>query len=145
MPGFLARAAAYLGPETLRRAGPDGGFSFVEHAWHLADLEREGYGERVKRLLAETAPHLPDFDGARIARERGYRSLSFAEGLRAFRESRIANLRTLGALPDAAWSRGGTQEGVGRVCLADIPTTMAEHDAGHRAEVEALVAFLRGA
>jgi hypothetical protein len=34
---------------------------------------------------------------------------------------------------------------VGRLCLADVPRLMAEHDAGHREETAALVAFLRGA
>jgi hypothetical protein len=145
MPEVLARAAVVLGPEAIRRPGPDGSFSLVEHAWHLADLEREGYGERLRRLLTETDPHLPDFDGARIARERDYPSLPFEEGLRTFRRARALNLSTLRALPPSSWSRGGTQEGVGRLCLADVPRLMAEHDAGHREETAALVAFLRGA
>ena len=143
MPGLLARAASSLDAEDLRRAGPDGAFSLVEHAWHLADLEREGYGERLRRLQSESEPRLADFDGARIARERDYRSLSFADGLRTFAEARARNLALLRAMPDSAWSRTGTQEGVGRVCLADVPRMMAEHDAGHRVEIEALVAFLR--
>jgi hypothetical protein len=143
MPALLGRAGSSLDAETLRRPGPDGAFSLVEHAWHLADLEREGYGERLRRLLAESDPALPDFDGARIARERDYPSLSFAEGLRAFSEARARNLASLRALPGEAWSRTGVQDGVGRVCLADVPRMMVEHDAGHRAEIEALVAFLR--
>ncbi len=143
MPALLARAGSSLDMATLRRPGPDGGFSLVEHAWHLADLEREGYGERLRRLLAEAEPSLPDFDGARIARERDYPSLSFVDGLRRFSEARTGNIAFLRGLPDAAWSREGTQEGVGPVRLADVPRMMAEHDAGHRAEIEALVAFLR--
>jgi uncharacterized damage-inducible protein DinB len=143
MPGLLARAASSLDAEDLRRAGPDGAFSLVEHAWHLADLEREGYGERLRRLQSESEPRLADFDGARIARERDYRSLSFADGLRAFRKARARNLEVLRELPEAAWSRTGTQEGVGQVRLADVPRMMAEHDAGHRGEIEALVSFLR--
>jgi hypothetical protein len=35
------------------------------------------------------------------------------------------------------WSRGGTQEGVGRIALCDLPSMMAEHDASHRAEIAA--------
>ena len=142
MPDMLARAGASLDPDALRQAGPDGSFSLVEHAWHLADLEREGYGERLRRLQAESEPHLPDFDGARVARERDYRSRSFADGLSAFSEARAGNLALLRALPDASWPREGTQEGVGRVRLADVPRMMDEHDAGHRAEIEALLSFL---
>jgi hypothetical protein len=143
MPDFLARSGQPLTAEALRRPGPDGAFSLVEHAWHLADLEREGYGERLRRLQSESEPRLADFDGARIARERDYRSLSFADGLRAFRKARARNLEVLRELPEAAWSRTGTQEGVGQVRLADVPRMMAEHDAGHRGEIEALVSFLR--
>ena len=142
MPQVLARAAAFLAADALRRPGPDGAFSLVEHAWHLADLEREGYAERLRRLETEDEPRLPDFDGGRIARERAYRTLSFADGLRAFAEARAQNLARLRGLAPQAWSRSGTQEGVGRVRLADVPRMMAEHDAGHRAEIEALIAFL---
>jgi DinB superfamily len=143
MPNILSRAAVSLDAEALRRPGPDGAFSLVEHAWHLADLEREGYGERLRRLQSESEPHLPDFDGARVARERDYRSLSFEDGLRAFSEVRTRNLALLRTLTESSWSREGTQEGVGRVRLADVPRLMAEHDAGHRAEIEALVVYLR--
>ncbi len=143
MPAFLARASTGLDEEALRQPGSDGAFSLVEHAWHLADLERSGYAERLRRLQTEDEPALPDFDGARVARERAYRTLSFAEGLRAFADARARNLALLRALPDDAWSRAGTQEGVGRVRLADVPRMMVEHDAGHRGEIQALLASLR--
>jgi hypothetical protein len=145
MPELVARAGSSFDAETLRRQGPDGAFSLVEHAWHLADLERLGYAERLRRLVTEAEPALADFDGARVARERDYRSLSFAEGVQAFHEARARNLAVLRGLPATAWSRAGTQEGVGRVRLADVPHMMAEHDAGHRAEIETLLAFLRRA
>jgi DinB superfamily len=137
MPGFLAeRFAALSGPEATR-PGPDGAFSPVEQCWHLADLEREGFGARIRRLLEEAEPYLADFDGARLARERDYRARSLAEGIARFREARVANLALLRSLDAAQWSRAGTQEGVGRVALCDIPHMMAEHDGAHRAEIDA--------
>jgi hypothetical protein len=39
------------------------------------------------------------------------------------------------------WTRRGEQEGVGTIALCDVPTMMAEHDAGHRQEIEA---WMRG-
>jgi DinB family protein len=143
MPELVARAGVSLDAGTLRRPGPDGAFSLVEHAWHLADLERMGYAERLRRLHTENEPALPDFDGARVARESDYRSRSFADGVGAFRDARGRNIAVLQALPASAWSRAGTQEGVGPVRLADIPRMMAEHDAGHREEIRALLAALR--
>lgn len=79
---------------------------------------------------------------ARLARERAYRTLRFADGLAAFTQARFHNLTVLRSLPEDAWGRAGTQEGVGRVRLADLPRMMAEHDAGHRAEIETLRAVL---
>jgi len=139
MPAWLARAVTGLRDDALRQPPPGGGLALVEQAWHLADLEREGFGERLRLLRDEEDPFLPDFDGARLARERAYRTRSFAAGLAAFAAARAQNLEVLRTLPAAAWSRSGTQEGVGPVRLADVPRLMDEHDDSHRAEVTALL------
>ena len=137
MPAFLAGRFGSLSTGEAVRPGPGGTFSPVEQCWHLADLERDGYAVRIRRLLDEPEPRLPDFDGARVAEERRYRTLSLAEGLVAFREARAANLAVLRSLGAAQWSRAGTQDEVGPVALCDIPHMMAEHDASHRAEIAA--------
>jgi hypothetical protein len=135
MPDFLADRFGELAPEIARRVGPGGALSPVEQCWHLADLEAEGFGVRIRRLLTEEKPLLPDFDGARIARERQYRSRSLFEGLRAFREARDANVASLRTVRDGDWSRRGVQEGVGELTLVDVPRMMRDHDASHRAEI----------
>lgn len=136
MPALLREAFASLSIADARWSPRADEFAPVEHAWHLADLEREGYGERIRRLRDEPHPFLPDFDGARIARERDYRSLDLAAGLRAFEQARAANLELLRALTDEQWAREGTQEGVGTVALCDLPALIAQHDAAHRGEIE---------
>jgi hypothetical protein len=136
MPDYLVRAFENV-PADEAAAAPDGGFGPIEQCWHLADLEREGFGVRIRRLLTERAPHLPDFDGAAVARQRDYRTRSLAEGLAAFRSARQDNLAALAAARQEDWTRAGTQEGVGPVALCDVPAMMAEHDAGHRREIEA--------
>jgi len=142
MPAMLEATFAGLSPAEARLGEADG-LSPVEQCWHLADLEREGYGVRIRRLLAEDDPALPDFDGARMARERDYKSLSLEDGIRAFRRARADNIAALRGLPDAAWERRGTQEGVGRIGLCDVPAMMAQHDAAHRQEIEAWVGLYR--
>jgi hypothetical protein len=137
MPGFLLSAFECLTENAATTAGPDQTFSPVEQCWHLADLEREGYAVRIRRLLAEDDPLLKDFDGARVAEERAYKRLSLEEGIEAFRAARAANLHALQDLRDADWARRGVQEGVGAIALCDVPAMMAEHDAGHRREIEA--------
>ena len=102
-------------------------------------LEREGYGARIRRLLAETAPALPDFDGDRIARERDYLAGDVGLALEVFAQARARNIEELAALDAAALARRGAQEGVGEITLARVPRMMAAHDASHVAELTALV------
>jgi hypothetical protein len=143
MPADLQAAAGTMGEAAARTPPDGGGFCLLEQAWHLADLEREGFGPRIRRLLAEEDPQLPDFDGARVAAERNYRAKSLAEGLAAFLAARTANLAALRSVPAAAWERKGRQEGVGAITLRDVPRIMREHDDSHRQEIAALVAGIR--
>ena len=137
MPDLLATTFASLSPSEAATEGPDDLLSPVEQCWHLADLEREGFAVRIERLLSEDEPLLPDFDGARIAKERSYKTRSLAAGIDAFREARLANVRALRAIAGPTWVRRGTQEGVGTLALCDVPTMMAQHDAAHRHEIAA--------
>jgi hypothetical protein len=139
MPAFLGEMSRRFDAEAARRPGPGGGFSFLQNVWHLADLEREGYGERIARLRVEQRPDLPDFDGARVARERDYQSRSLSEGLAAFAAARRANLAALSSVGATEWARAGVQQGVGPLTLRDVPALMAEHDAGHRDEIRGLI------
>jgi hypothetical protein len=136
MPAMLADAFRGLSADEARLEDADG-VSPVEQCWHLADLEREGYAVRIARLLTEDEPALPDFDGTRLARERRYKALSIDEGIAAFREARAANVAALQRVSDAEWERRGTQDGVGPIGLCDVPAMMAQHDAAHRAEIDA--------
>src|SRR3954470_4702100 len=89
-PALLAQIAAQV-PEALVRVR-SGPFALVEHLWHIGDLEREGFGERIRRLAVEDDPFLPDFDGEKAARERGYLELGIAAALAAFAAAREDNL-----------------------------------------------------
>ena len=69
---FLREAFGSLTPEEASAPAPGGAFAPVEQVWHLADLEREGFGVRIRRLRDETDPHLPGFDGTREPKDRKY-------------------------------------------------------------------------
>jgi len=139
-PALLAQVAARFPDVLVRvRSGP---FALVEHLWHLADLEREGFGERIRRLLAEDEPLLPDFDGERVAREREYLKLDPAAALAAFAAARAENLRTLRSLTGAQGARSGRQEGVGAIALSEVPRRMLDHDFAHLNEIADLLAEL---
>src|SRR5262245_5160732 len=142
-PALVARAAETCDPQDFARTPAGGGFSLVEHVWHLADLEREGFASRIRRLLTEEAPVLPNFDGDRVAREREYQARRLDEGLAAFTRARRRNVERLRHVAPAAWKRWGQQESVGRVTLADVPRMMADHDRTHADELRALLESLR--
>lgn len=143
-PVLLGRAARALSPAEVTRKSDAGGFSFIENVWHLADLEREAYAPRIRRLLAEEEPFLSNFDGDRVARERAYQRRDLAEGLRLFSDARHTNVEKLRTLSPSDWNRAGTQESVGRITLGDVPRMMAEHDRAHTQEIRDLLGFLRG-
>ena len=135
MADFLEQSFATLPASELTRSGANGSFSPIEHIWHLADLEHQGFAERIRRLQMETCPHLEDFSGARIAREGNYKQRSWEQGIEAFRGMREANLQRLRDLSNEQWLRRGIQQGVGTVALCDMPSLMAEHDDAHRGEI----------
>lgn len=143
-PVLLARAAEGLSLPEARRAPQAEGFCFLEHVWHLADLEREAYSTRIRRLLTEEEPTLSDFEGDRMARERSYQKRDLSEGLAVFAAARRANVERFRSISPRDWNRSGFQDSVGRVSLSDIPRMMTEHDRGHTAEIAALLSELRG-
>jgi len=138
---FLAERFGALSEDDARLRDGDV-FSPVEQVWHLADLEREGFGVRIERLLNEDDALLPDFDGAEAAQRRNYRRKSLRDGMRAFARARQDNIEALARITPSEWTRRGVQQGVGPVSLGDIPIMMLEHDAGHRAEIIAWCAHV---
>ena len=144
-PALLARAAASFSPGQARIRPARGGFSFVENVWHLADLEREGYGARIARIVEEENPALENFDGDKMARERAYQERDVERGISLFVKAREANVAMLRRISGNQWDRSGSQEGVGCVTLADIPRMMAEHDRSHGDEIADLIALVQGA
>jgi hypothetical protein len=140
MPDWVADVLGGLPERMAARKPSAGGFAPVEQCWHLADLEREGFAERLRRLREEHDPLLPDFDGDLLARERGYLGLPAKDAIAAFAAARARNVALLREVRPEEWNRSGRQEGVGPVMLCDLPVMMAEHDRAHRAEIEAWIA-----
>lgn len=130
--------------DELRARADDGSFSFVEHVCHLRDIEREGYGARIEKILSEELPALEDLDGAALARERLYNEQEFEGGLEEFSRSREWNLFVLGGASAEQLERRGLFEGVGEITLARLVSMMYEHDAAHRAELGELRRQLLG-
>jgi hypothetical protein len=134
-PSRVETAIAQLSSAALKLRNDDE-FSALESICHLRDIEIEGYGERIVRILREDNPALADIDGARLANERDYNNQNVAEALAAFREARHRNLEFLKGLTPDQLGREGTLENVGVVSLEQLIEMMKEHDQGHLAELK---------
>jgi DinB superfamily len=137
-PEAVLRLREGLETDELKAKADDGTFSFVEHVCHLRDLEREGYGARIEKILSEELPGLPDFDGTALARERRYNEQPFEESMAQFAEARTRNAFALKGISDEQFARRGVLEGVGEVTLERLLALMREHDMTHREELRVL-------
>jgi len=135
---------AGLSPARLReRREGCGAFSLLEHLWHLHDIDDLGYLVRVRRILEEACPELPDVDGERLAAERAYQKREVEPARTALLEGRrkiVARLRRLG---EKQLAREAVLEGTGVMALGDLVLRWRAHDLGHRIEMERLSAALR--
>ena len=112
-------------------------FSLRENVLHLRDIDIEGYEKRVMRILSEEHPFLPDVDGALLARERDYNTQPIGPALEALERARAASIARL---KYADLDRTAELEGVGEITLRTLLERWLEHDAGHLADIEALLA-----
>lgn len=138
-PDILQRIVDATPRDLWRRRASDEGFALVENAHHLADLEEEGFGVRIDRILKENEPFLPDFAGDAIAKERRYLELDMQPALERFRTAREANRLQLLTIQPDQWSRTATQEHVGIITLSSLPHAMLSHDKTHARQVADLL------
>ena len=138
MPEFVAGAIAHAPADALQWKPSPEEFSLLEHACHLRDLEHEGYLLRVRRMLAETLPALPGFDGATVAQERHYLAQDARAAAHEFALARGELLARLHALTAADLAREALFDGK-RICLVDLVAMIAEHDREHREEITRLL------
>ncbi|MGI9165311.1 MAG: DinB family protein, partial [Pyrinomonadaceae bacterium] len=110
-------------------------FSILEHVCHLRDIEAEAYASRMKRILKEDGPLLPDIDGSRLAIERDYNSQSLTLALKGFSQVRALNVETIRNVSEDQLSRKGNLEGVGTITLWQLLALQREHDEDHLQEL----------
>jgi len=137
-PNKLARLTEGLSVAELRWKNSADEFSALENFCHLRDLELDGYTRRIKRILNETDPPLPDFDGARVAAEGNYNKQQPEIALQTFQTARRENVELLTSLTEEQLERGGTLEAVGKITLRQLAVMMREHDEGHLADLRIL-------
>lgn len=113
-------------------------FSIRESVAHLRDVDTRGFAVRVKRILAEDHPALPDVKGAEIAVERNYAALPIEPELAELERSRAASIALLRTIDASQLERTAELETVGRVTLRELLERWITHDTEHLAEMRSL-------
>ena len=130
--------------ESQLRHKPDPeSFSIKESVLHLRDIEMQAYGPRLRRILTEKNPLLPDVDGTRLASERRYNEQSMAPAVEEFRQAREECVGILRRVTAAHLTRIAQMEKVGSMTLAQLIGRWCEHDEEHLAAVEKLRSDVR--
>lgn len=114
------------------------GFSLTEHICHMRDLDKEGFGLRLDRLLTETMPVLEDFDGTAIANQRHYQQQDLQAALADFIDYRQELIQRFAAVPEQDRARQGIKDG-NRLNIHDLLDAIHQHDNTHLMELEELV------
>ncbi|MGE3820781.1 MAG: DinB family protein [Isosphaeraceae bacterium] len=125
-PAILAYAVANLDLEQERaRPGP-GAWSITELVHHLVDTDLV-YAERMKRVIAEENPVLQNFDENAWCDRLSYNLGSVEEAVNLLAANRRWMLPILRRCSDADFARAGTHTERGRLTLAELLATMANH------------------
>ena len=114
-----------------------GGFSLVQHLWHLADVEQLGWAQRFDCLLREAKPVLAKVDGDRLAREGRYQQRPWRAAARRFEAQRRRTLQAL-ARCDAAVLRRPVHFSGQPATGAEMLAALLAHDHEHRSAMAAL-------
>jgi DinB superfamily len=113
-------------------------FSIRENVLHLRDIDIEGYAKRIRLLLDEQHPSLPDLDGGKLARERNYNAQPVQLALDDLRASRTGSVQSLSDCSAQDLDRKAEMQGVGTIDLRRLLELWMQHDAGHIADIAEL-------
>ena len=110
-------------------------FSVRETVLHLRDIEIEGYAKRLRMVLGEECPLLPDIDGGRLAQERNYNAQPTAPAIADLRRSRESSVELLKACSQSDLARKAEMPDVGVIDLRRLLELWMKHDRGHLADI----------
>jgi hypothetical protein len=137
-PRVIKRLVSDLEDQDVRERPQGKIWSIVEHICHLRDIERDGYRNRITKLLTEDQPFLEDIDGDSLAVERAYIKQDLNTALEIFINTRAVNIEAIRDLSAVQLSKSGMFENVGHLTLAELLNKMRDHDREHINELTQL-------
>ncbi|NIF40890.1 DinB family protein [Burkholderia sp. Tr-862] len=141
MPARIAAYAAHVPAALVTRRPAGTGFSLVEHACHLRDLDAV-FAERIDAVRAHELPVIASVDGTALAAQRDYLAQPLDDALAAFRTGRAALCATAAALQPSELARCGLRDGMRRMSLDELVRELLDHDLTHVLELDELLAEL---
>lgn len=129
-PGRLAELTRGVPDATLRRKAPNGGWSMVQNACHLRDVEQL-FLSRFIKMAYQVKPQLCMMENDRVAARRAYDRADLVGVLADFERLRSDTLALLRALPHPVWQRTGIHPKRGEVSIHGLATLLAGHDGSH--------------
>ena len=118
-----------LRDQLLARPMP-GKWSTLEVVCHIADFEIVG-ADRIKRVIAEDKPTLPDGDEKAFAARLAYHSRELEEELQLIGSIRASTARILRTLKDEDFARVGNHTAAGPLTLQQLVERMTRHVPHH--------------
>lgn len=122
--------------EILYRIGENtNGTDYPQHSYQvkdmlctLADLQSEVINFRLKKILKEENPYLPQIRIKRVRQRNPHQRDSVAQLAQAFLAQRKELLQLLHTLPIGSWERTGVHEVEGHVSFREFVRRMVEKD-----------------
>jgi hypothetical protein len=127
-----------LTEEQLSWKASESTFSLRENVLHLRDLDIQGYQPRVRLILSQDCPRLPDVNGGLLAVQGNYNAQPVEPALEDSRRARAASVEPLRACSEADLEHPAELEGVGVITLRRLLELWMEHDRGHLADMAEL-------
>mgnify|MGYP002623216650 CR=1 FL=1 len=146
-----ALEAARAGPARLRELCADldhsdcirkpgvGKLSLLEHVWHLADMEQNVFGDRLRRVLEEDDPRLEPIDTEEHAiHDDVLEGRRLGDVLTSWEEARARNVALVEATTPEQWRRPVRHPQLGRATFLDVVRRWSRHDHDHLRQIEIL-------
>lgn len=119
-----------VAPEALRRPSPSGKWSAHDNLAHVG-RQNEVFLERVRRIVAEDSPALPQYRAEQDPAWPAWRALPTDEVLRRLDAARAELVAELQRLSPADFARTGTHSRFGTLNLAAWIEFFLAHEAHH--------------
>ena len=129
-PQLLREAVRGMSRDQLMARPVPGKWSTLEVVCHIADFDIVG-ADRIKRVIAQNQPTLPDGDEQAFAAALRYHDRELEEELQIIGAIRASTTRILRTLKDDDFARIGTHTAAGPLTLQQFVERMAKHIGHH--------------